>query len=415
MRFELPRSWPHRLALGAIALVMIELLSLGTLAVLERTMGIGYRPSTSTVLTAAQRASIEKLLAGGLDYLAYSTTLGWTIKPDAKDITGIYASNAQALRADRPTAAVPAAGTLRIAAFGGSSTHGDGVRYQDTWEEQLAARVPNTEVLNFGVPGYGADQAYLRYQVEGIDYHAHLVLIGFTSDDIYRHVNSFVPFYERETGMPFAKPRYRLHNGRPSLVPNPLPHIEDYARLLQPGDPIWGSLLAVDPYARLMYGARPYDRLATVRLAKVVRRLMLQRLAETNVLENGMYKVRSLGFDVTLKILETFARKAIDRDTLPIVVMFPTCADITAFARTGTTPYAPLLDIIRADRYRILDLMPAFTGGDAAPEELCRSQYTAAGNGRVAALLAGYLQRERLIDPAIRIKLLREERLARGE
>ena len=50
------------------------------------------------------------------------------------------------------------------------------------------------EALNFGVGGFGLDQAYLRYLEDGIQYNSHIVLIGFMSENIYRNVIPIVPF-----------------------------------------------------------------------------------------------------------------------------------------------------------------------------------------------------------------------------
>ena len=46
----------------------------------------------------------------------------------------------------------------------------------------------NMEVINFGVGGFGLDQAYLRYLEDGIQYKSHIVMIGFMSENIYRNV-----------------------------------------------------------------------------------------------------------------------------------------------------------------------------------------------------------------------------------
>ena len=56
---------------------------------------------------------------------------------------------------------------LRLAVFGDSFTHCDEITYQNCWTSRLESLWPNTEVLNFGVPGFGPDQAWLRYQRDG--------------------------------------------------------------------------------------------------------------------------------------------------------------------------------------------------------------------------------------------------------
>src|SRR5581483_4262943 len=145
-------SWRGRLVLGTTLLILVELLSLGMLAVLDRAWGIRYQPSHATVLSVEQRRIIEDLLAERLDYLAYHKTFGWTIRPNAREASGPYRSNAQGLREDGAGVATPtSAGMLRIAAFGDSFTHGDNVRGDETWAARLGQSI-HADVLNFGVP-----------------------------------------------------------------------------------------------------------------------------------------------------------------------------------------------------------------------------------------------------------------------
>ena len=70
---------------------------------------------------------------------------------------------------------------------------------------------PQVELLNYGVPAYGLDQAYLRYLKVGAQYHPNIVFIGYMTENFERDVNVFRPFYGN--GYPdwiFSKPRFRL-------------------------------------------------------------------------------------------------------------------------------------------------------------------------------------------------------------
>src|SRR5439155_12092273 len=92
---------------------------------------------------------------------------------------------------------IPAATTasvVRIAAFGDSFTHCDGVANSFTWEYLLERLNPALEVLNFGVGGYGTDQALLRYELEGMAFHPHIAILGFLPENIHRVVSVFRSF-----------------------------------------------------------------------------------------------------------------------------------------------------------------------------------------------------------------------------
>ena len=77
--------------------------------------------------------------------------------------------NAQGLRSRHEYAAAPPAGTLRVAAFGDSFVYGNEVTDDDAWTAVLEGGSGGIEVLNYGVGGYGLDQAFLRFQAETRD------------------------------------------------------------------------------------------------------------------------------------------------------------------------------------------------------------------------------------------------------
>jgi hypothetical protein len=77
---------------------------------------------------------------------------------------GLYVSNSAGIRSNREYNLIAPPGVTRIVAFGDSFTHGDEVPNQETWEYLLEQSRDEVEVMNFGVQGYGADQAYLRYK-----------------------------------------------------------------------------------------------------------------------------------------------------------------------------------------------------------------------------------------------------------
>jgi hypothetical protein len=151
--------------------------------------------------------------------------LGWRPKPGIQvrsarpgsfDVT--VSVNAQGLRGRAPAAVEKAAGTTRIAIFGCSQTFGSGVEDDETFSALLAASLPGTEVLNFGVHGYGTDQMLLRWELEGRRYSPDLVVLAFAYYHLDRNVTGF-RFY--------AKPRFVLEpDGTLQLAGVPVPRPE---------------------------------------------------------------------------------------------------------------------------------------------------------------------------------------------
>ena len=168
-------------------------------------------------------------------YVRSDPALGWTHRAGGRSRGGLYQADTAGLRVERAGTTVTRAGrvgTARIAVFGDSFVHGDEVAFPDTWaatlETALDADRP-TEVLNFGVGGYGTDQALLRWRTLGHHYTPDLVLVGLQPENVNRNLNLVRALYLPTTGIPFSKPRFVLRDGAltavnlPAIAPAQLP------------------------------------------------------------------------------------------------------------------------------------------------------------------------------------------------
>lgn len=134
--------------------------------------------------------------------------LGWRLRPNvavcsvkapAYDV--MVHSNPQGLRGAAPVSMAKPTGVTRIGVFGCSLTFGEGVQEDETYSAQLAALLPGTEILNFGVHGYGTDQMLLRYETEGRKYQLDIAILAFAWFHMPRNLHHFHFF---------AKPTYEL-------------------------------------------------------------------------------------------------------------------------------------------------------------------------------------------------------------
>ena len=193
----------------------------------------GYTPPLFESLTPEQEQFVQRVLKHeeSRNYLAYDRELGWTIRPSAR-MNNTTRSNRLGIRSDREYSQYPEPESVRILAFGDSFTHGDEVGNEATWTRQLEALSENLEVLNFGVPAYGLDQALLRYRRFGSRLQPQVVLIGYLPEDLYRQVNVFRTFYLPGQSTALAKPRFKLNGERLDILPNPLSELSDYEELL---------------------------------------------------------------------------------------------------------------------------------------------------------------------------------------
>jgi hypothetical protein len=92
--------------------------------------------------------------------------------------------------------------------LGDSFTFGEEVSDDETYTHYLESALPNTEVLNLGVQGYGHDQMLLYMKEEGAKYRPDVVIVGFASLDIYRNTWTFFAY---------AKPKFNLISGHLEL------------------------------------------------------------------------------------------------------------------------------------------------------------------------------------------------------
>ena len=128
--------------------------------------------------------------------LEYDDTLGWRMQPgeeekvDFVDVEGIPVRVNRAGFWDREFSMAKPAGRCRIACLGDSFTWGLGVHEGQRFSDRLAAENPRWETLNFGVPGYGADQSVLLWRRIASKYKPDVVILTVFQndyvDDIYQ-------------------------------------------------------------------------------------------------------------------------------------------------------------------------------------------------------------------------------------
>lgn len=357
-------------------------------------------PISLTSISKDVRDTLEDILAGRLEYMAYSSTLGWTLKPNGSysyPLNTHYTANSRGLRATREYSLTPPQNVVRISSFGDSFTHGSDVSNEATWQEALMRLDKNLEVLNFGVPGFGLDQAFLRYQQDGVVYRSHIILIGVLSESVFRSVNVYRPFYA-PVSLPLAKPRYLLEGDRVILLKNPMPELSQYRELLTNPEPVLRRLAVHDYYVKIRYHEGFIDFLPSVRLLKIARSRLAER--QLGILQNGSYNATSEPFKVTARVLDLFVATASSHGSVPIIVLFPHRADIAQYRRSRTTRNAALIEHFRSKGYPYIDLLEGFEkyGSSRAMSDLVHNHYTPLGNEIVARSIWDYLVANRLVD-----------------
>jgi hypothetical protein len=391
-------SFRKKLAYTLVLLLLfwgaVELVCAGGLWYLARYKNLEYAPAAVRGLSPKHRGALTAYLAGQAPYLTHDPDLGWTIRPHGA--LGQYHANGQGLRSLRDYAPEPPLGIVRVAAFGDSFTHASDVPDAFTWEAFLERMEPRLEVLNFGVPGYGADQAYLRYRRDGVRFRPHVVLLGFMTDDANRMVNVYRPFFFHGSGLPLAKPRYELSRGRLVLVPNPLPRLADYRRLLDDPDTELPRLGAHDWFFARRHARGRLDFLPSARLLRVA----AERLHQP-VFKEGQLNPGSEAFQVTVGVYEEFRRAALADGAYPIALLFPDRRDFRAVREGRSRLYQPLAGELRRRGFAVIDLLDGFEryAPGAERKQLARVHYTRRGYRIAAQTVLDELRRRGLTTP----------------
>jgi hypothetical protein len=164
---------------------------------------------------AARNRELALKASGNLSYLVYDQALGWKVGPSRRSANGLYFSSTEGLRTASQGAVLNGPkNKIRVALVGDSYAFAEEVKFEDSAGYLLERDSGGTlEVLNFGVPGYGVDQSYLRFKNEALAWKPDIVILGFPMHDLYRTMTVY-PFVNwTEWEMPFSKPRLVLNNG----------------------------------------------------------------------------------------------------------------------------------------------------------------------------------------------------------
>jgi len=338
----------------------------------------------------------------GINYITFSKTLGWTIRPNGTMLP-LFQANSQGIRANREYALIPPDNVTRIATFGDSFTHCEDVANSETWQEYMNGMNAAVETINFGVGAFGLDQAFLRYQHDGQQFNPHIVLIGFMSENIFRNVNTFRLFYLPNDSLPLAKPRFSVENDTLVLRENSIQAIENYNKLLNNPQTVLPELGKYDYYFQkhaqntFLSALKAYDFLPSIRL---IRTISYNYMNDNEIIIDGRYNEDSEAFAVTTKIFDEFIKLVLKNQAVPIIVLLPPKEDVIEYRTHKTKRYAPLLADFNKKGYQYIDIIDAFEtlGQDIKTEDLYVGHISPLGNNLIAKYILQYLSNKNMIN-----------------
>jgi hypothetical protein len=313
---------------------------------------------------------------------AFDAELGWTWRPSAASGDGLMRTNALGGRGPREYASEPPAGKRRAVVFGDSFVFCDEVAGEDTFEAQLERLEPDLECLNFGVSGYGTDQALLRFRREGRK-GAELVLLGLLLENAGRNVNRYRPLWSPETGVVMTKPRFVLDpGGALELLPQPYATRAELRAALLDGTVL--ARVAAHEYwlERPSFPGASFSSLARLASGYLAYRARKPaRLWEDTAGEP---------FRVTLALLAAFRREALGSGAREALVLVFGARPEVDLALDGRPYWGALFDELRRLEIPFVDLIaPLAERERAAPEDplFGDGHLSPSGNAVVARVL----------------------------
>lgn len=231
-----------------------------------------------------------------------------------------------------------------FAVFGDSFTFGEEVSDEDAWCNRLAT-LAGLRVLNFGVGGYGTDQAFIRYRESGDV--SRRVVLGVLTENVIRNVNRYRNIISGGSEIKF-KPRFIEAADGVQEVPLPL----------MPTYPVADSLAFPEEWLRDDY------------FVDTTRRWPLRdgfpyTLSLARLLDHWSFGARIKGMPmhadflasghpsraiyVTAGIARLFHRLATERGAESFVLIIPTCREVEYYQAVGEKLHEDLARLLQAE------------------------------------------------------------------
>lgn len=299
-----------------------------------------------------------------------------------------------------------------IATYGDSFTYCSDVEDCHTWQTCLGEMIEKN-VLNFGVAGYGTDQAYLKYELNAPGVVTPVVMLCILPDNINRVVNVFRTFYAFDDRLALTKPRYVRQGEGFALIPNPLGSAGDVLRL---EDPAFVAKLGAQDYwyekdmNRPPFGF-PYI-ITLIRWRATILHYLIFNSGLSRKGSNRPFYPNNLFEEaeplaIMCHIVDLFVHTARARSSTPVIVLMPHRELIEETLKHRVSRIANLATYLDAKGYPYIDLIKAMADMHPSRRQLSqwyREHATPEGNRITAQLIAEYLRNKELLHPVSSVR-----------
>ena len=273
-----------------------------------------------------------------------------------------------------------------VSAYGDSFTLGSEVGDSAAYPSRLSEML-GCPVANYGVGGFGSDQAMMLFRAQQSVDSAPVVILGHMSENLLRNINQYRNLLYPGQEL-FFKPRFRLRAQELEYVPIAVQTPQDFEALRRNPE----AMLPLEAFIERPRRAFPYS-LALLRWglfdyhvrAELARR---PRHASFYAPEHPHH-----GVELTASIAEQFTREARSAGRIPAVLLMPVGSDLLYARDEGVWLDQPLADALRERGILVVHAGPAMLSrlGDADPCSIftnCSAHYNERGYMMVAEIVA---------------------------
>lgn len=321
------------------------------------------------------------------------TVLGWPA-------TNLIGSEQFDRTGARPSPAFPEPVNACVSLYGDSFSYGTDVDNEHAWGNVLSQSL-GCRVANYGVPGYGTDQAYLRFKNNNND-EASTVILGFAALDILRIINQDRRLvWDQYQGIRL-KPRFILtDNNELKYIPIPpisQKNLTDY--LKHPKKYLHYEFFL--PNSDYGGNSFKFPFVVSVGQALLKKRTLNFLLSQSQWLDFFDENHESKALSLLVGIFQAFDELVKERGKRPIILIIPDVRHLKYHHKNGISPVKTLLERLQQEQITYVDLSDDLLKhmGDRDICEIfahqraligCGGHYNNEGNEIIANIVKEYL------------------------
>lgn len=291
-------------------------------------------------------------------------------------------------------------------AYGDSFVWGYGVPAEKGWVEEVSRQL-GCRISNYAVPGYGIDQAFIRFRRNANDT-APVVLLGIYPQDVMRDVNQYRAFIGFPIDPGLVKGRFVLTEaGALEWIPRPSLNRERFVELNRRPS-------RIVPHDYLLPGSDDGPVTRDLSFTWTLLKFEFARLRGHPLPINAFLTPGdpSGAFELSIALVDAFRDLASQRRQKLLVVMLPGSSSLRQKRKSGTFEYDALRDKIQSQGIDVLDLGPLLLAKRQGQgfcdlfieRNACDGHYSEIGNRVVAEIMASELKRRSLLASGSKLK-----------